>query len=53
MWPEIHDSDRVRTEKGEILGFYRDFVGNYENFGEIQAEYRGNPIALAKYDSCQ
>ena len=38
IWPEIHDFDCVRTEKGEILRFYRDFVGNYGNFGEIQAE---------------
>ena len=51
IWPEIRDFDRVRTEKGEILGFYRDFVGNYGNFGEIQAENRGNPMVPAKYVS--
>ncbi len=51
IWPEIHDFDCVRTEKGEILEFYWDFGGNYENFGEIQAENRGNPVVPAKYDA--
>ena len=39
-------------KKEKILVFYRqyrDFVGHYANFGEIQAENRGNPMVPAKY----
>ena len=49
IWSEIRDFDRVRTEKGEILGFYGDFAGNYGNFGEIQAEKWRNSTVAAKY----